>query len=222
MKAILMSIRPQHLVNILNGKKTIELRKKFPSDYRGWVYAYCTKTKPFLYEEWDGNEYKITYTKEWQERANEEDYTSYEKFAIGDPYELLNGKVVCRFWVDNVEEITVCPPLYEQHSLYKKYEYLGELETSKIDLLEKACVNADELTKYLYNEVSEELYEKFYAIHISKLEIFDEPKELSEFYYYKKRLIDCGRDCPPYVDEVKTQVRKAPQSWQYIYIEEII
>ena len=48
----------------------------------------------------------------------------------------------------------------------------------------------------------------------------DKPKELGEFYYYKKKWVDCGRDCPPYVDEVKTQVRKAPQSWQYIYIEE--
>ena len=56
-----------------------------------------------------------------------------------------------------------------------------------------------------------------YAIHIGKLEIFDKPKELAEFYYYTIRLIDCGRDCPPYV---KTQVHKAPQGWQYIYIEE--
>ena len=58
------------------------------------------------------------------------------------------------------------------------------------------------------------------AIHISKLELFAKPKELGEFYYYKKRLIDCGMDCPPYFDEVKTQVRKAPQSWQYIEVDE--
>jgi len=204
MKAILMSIRPQHLVNILNGDKTIELRKRFPKDYRGWVNLYCTKGKPYLtriYGEWDLTKYGC------------------EESPSGN-VRTVNGKVVCRFWVDNVEEITVCQPLYEQHSLYKNYEYLGELETSKIDLLEKACVNADELTKYLYNEVSEELYEKFYAIHIGELEIFYKPKELGEFYYYKKRLIDCGMDCPPYFDEVKTQVRKTPQSWQYIYIEE--
>ena len=146
---ILMSIRPQHLVNILNGKKTIELRKQFPSDFRGWVYCYCTKTKPYITQQ-SKSQFTIRESK---------DFTN-----------LINGKVVCRFWVGN--------------------------------------------------EVSEELYEKFYAIHISKLKIFDKPKELGEFYYYKKRLIDCGMDCPPYFDEVKTQVRKAPQSWQYIYIEE--
>ena len=32
MKAILMSIRPQHACNIMNGIKTIELRERFPSD----------------------------------------------------------------------------------------------------------------------------------------------------------------------------------------------
>ena len=45
---ILMSIRPQHLCHILNGDKTIELRTRFPKDYRGWVYCYCTKTKPYI------------------------------------------------------------------------------------------------------------------------------------------------------------------------------
>ena len=203
MKAILMSIRPQHLVNILNGKKTIELRKKFPSDYRGWVNLYCTK----------GTLYFNSYENEWQTSKVDRKLLNPNLFH-------RSGKVVARVWVDNVEEITVCPPCYEQHSLFNNDEYLGELETSKIDLLEKACVNADELTKYLYNEVSEELYEKFYAIHIGELEIFDRPRELGEFHYYKKRLIDCGRGWPLYFDEVKTQVRRAPQSWQYIYIEE--
>ena len=47
MKAILMSIRPQHVANILNGIKTLEIRKKFPKDYVGWVYIYCTKDKKY-------------------------------------------------------------------------------------------------------------------------------------------------------------------------------
>ena len=45
MKAVLMSIRPQNLCHILNGEKTIELRTRFPKDFRGWVYLYCTKDK---------------------------------------------------------------------------------------------------------------------------------------------------------------------------------
>ena len=40
-----MSIRPQWVVKILNGKKTVEIRKKFPKDYVGWVYIYCCKQR---------------------------------------------------------------------------------------------------------------------------------------------------------------------------------
>jgi len=48
MKAILMSIRPQHLVNILNGKKTIEIRKTMPKCALPIdVYIYCTKDKKY-------------------------------------------------------------------------------------------------------------------------------------------------------------------------------
>lgn len=42
-KAILMSIRPEWVAKILSGEKTVEIRKKFPKGYKGWVYIYCTK-----------------------------------------------------------------------------------------------------------------------------------------------------------------------------------
>ena len=63
MKAILMSIKPKYVAKILNGEKTIEIRKKFPKDYVGWVYIYCTKDKkhpvaPFHFKEgWFYKEY---------------------------------------------------------------------------------------------------------------------------------------------------------------------
>ena len=45
-KAILISIQPQWVAKEINGEKTIEVRKKLPKDYIGWVYIYCTKAKP--------------------------------------------------------------------------------------------------------------------------------------------------------------------------------
>ena len=184
MLAILMSIRPQHLVDILNGKKTIELRKRFSSDFRGWVYLYCTKAikgQPTLIRSAFEHLYRLG--------------TWY-----ADGFEInLSSKVVCRFWVDNVEDTIVI-------------DYATQTQTlSKFDLSVKSCVSIKDLNNNFVDSK---------AIHISKLGIFDKPKELNEFYYYKKRLIDCGRDCPPYFDEVKTQVRKAPQSWQYIEVDE--
>lgn len=44
MKGILFSVQPQHTVNILNGDKTIEVRKTMPQiklPCKGYIY--CTK-----------------------------------------------------------------------------------------------------------------------------------------------------------------------------------
>lgn len=83
-KAILMSIRPEWLVKILNGEKTIEIRKtipkcKLPVD----VYLYCTKSKPYI-------------TKQ-----------SKSKFTIRDNKgftNLVNGLVVAKFTLNKVED----------------------------------------------------------------------------------------------------------------------
>ena len=203
MKAILMSIRSQHLANILNGIKTIELRTRFPKDFRGWVYLYCTKGKPYLtriYGEWDLTKYGC------------------EESPSGN-VRTVNGKVVCRFWVDNVEEIVL-----EYILENEQFEVVFENHTTKEteDKLKSMCLTLGDFLYYHYKSLKSKKdgFVMSKAIHISKLEIFDKPKKLAEFYYFKKRLIDCGMDCPPYFDEVKTQVRKAPQSWRSIYIEE--
>ena len=48
MKALLLSVRPEHALNILNGSKTLELRKSVPKGFKGWVYAYVTEGKPYM------------------------------------------------------------------------------------------------------------------------------------------------------------------------------
>ena len=206
MKAILMSIRPQHLVDILNGKKTIELRKRFPKDFRGWVYMYATKARPRLYRLPTDNK------KEWYL----EDNLPNGWVVYGGEF---NSKVVARFWVDNVEEIVL-----EYILENEQFEVVFENHTTKEteDKLKSMCLTLVDFIYYHYKSLKSKKdgFVMSKAIHISKLEIFDKPKKLAEFYYFKKRLIDCGMDCPPYFDEVKTQVRKAPQSWRSIYIEE--
>lgn len=94
MKAIMISIRPQHVVNILNGLKTLEIRKRFPKDYVGWVYIYVTHGRQLLdlRKEDTKDNYRLTISKSNNVRW------SYPP--------LLNGKVVARFWCDKVEEIT--------------------------------------------------------------------------------------------------------------------
>ena len=87
MKAILMSIKPRHSKNILNEIKTLEIRKKFPKDYVGWVYIYNTKTTK-------EGVLKLAYL-----GNNLEFMLSYDKTSK------YQGKVIARFWCDKVEEI---------------------------------------------------------------------------------------------------------------------
>lgn len=129
-KSILLSVQPQWAYKILGYLKELEIRKKFPKDFVGWVYIYCTKQKPYLV---------------WREKHKDYRISS-------DSENNANGKVVGRFWCDKVEEIN-------NHD--KK-------------ILEKSCLTEEQLLNYTNKK-------PFYGVHINAVEIFDEPKELSEF-----------------------------------------
>ena len=152
MKTILMSIKPKWVAKILNGEKTIEIRKKFPKDYVGWVYIYCCK-----------------------QRKNE--------IGCHINYEKVGGKVVARFWCDRVDEF---------------YDFDD-------DLCEQACLDRGEMLGYLGDK-------KGYAIHITKLEIFDKPKEISEYWNNGKK-VKGHNGTYQY-----SKLTRAPQSWCYMEI----
>lgn len=177
MKAIMISIKPKWVKEILNGEKTIEIRKKFPKDYVGWVYIYNTKATK------DGV-LKLAYI------GNKLEFVlSYDKTSK------YQGKVVARFWCDKVEDYVngrkwswkSGAPMW---GACNDYEYI----------LKDTCLTEDELYDYC-----EDL--SFKAIHITKLEIFDKPKEISEFER------EIGRD-----ENVIAYGRLtcAPQSWCYV------
>lgn len=188
-KSILMSIQPKWVCEILNGNKTIEVRKKFPKGFVGWVYIYCSKdNKRDLYfdEQFDDAYFK-----------NPKDHQTAYEFSL--EMKPLNGKVVARFWCDKVEE----------HRPF--FHWCIEKET---------CLSRNEVLDYLdsKNEYSAKRHSSVYAIHISKLEIFDKPKELKDFKPYQtqldiKRLKNWGLTD----NDIKScKLVKAPQSWCYI------
>ena len=117
----------------------------------------------------------------------------------------------------------VCRKVVAKFTLNKTYKLInvGGLGIANLDIkqpefdeiIKKTCLSINQIGQYLKGKDG-------YAWKIDDLEIFERPKELGEFYHYKKKLIDCGMDCPPYIDEVKVQLTKAPQSWQYIEIGE--
>lgn len=180
MKAILMSIRPEWVAKILNGEKTIEIRKKFPKDYVGWVYIYVTKDK---------NQLVRCQEKIW----------GYYKHTKGALKSYFNGKVVARFWCDRVEEI---------------YFEKGKWGGAWADTLRHSCLTFEELENYLNGKGKD--------IHITKLEIFDKPKEIKEFKTHLgcNKAINC-MFCKYYVFKECTRPRyltRAPQSWCYVEI----
>lgn len=188
MKAIMISIRPQHACNILNLIKTLEIRKMFPSDYVGWVYIYATK---------DGK-------KGWcmvGVNGNETYYQKYDRNACYSPkyHYIGNGKVVARFWCDKVEEITTREDRFKEFIFYET-----SLDTE--DLCKQSCLDYKELDNYLQGE-------KGKAIHVTNLEIFDKPKEISEFKVRKYEY-----NTPRYKIYTEHPLTRVPQSWCYVEV----
>lgn len=85
MKKILISIKPKYVAEILNGNKTIEIRKSFPKcELPCEVYIYCTKGKETL-------------------AINP--YGGYSLIPNKYHNEYFSGKVVAKFTLNKVDEI---------------------------------------------------------------------------------------------------------------------
>ena len=186
MRAIMMSIRPEWVAKILNKEKTIEIRRRFPKDYVGWVYIYNTKDikDGYLTLTYFGNK--------------------LECITAFNPHPKYRGKVVARFWCDKVEEIT----FYSK----KPFDRYGTPYRANYDLLTEGCLEYDELDNYLNKNNG-------YAIHITKLEIFDKPKEISEFKSIKKNIVSTKIGSETFETELDNSLTRAPERFCYIEID---
>jgi predicted transcriptional regulator len=195
MKSILISIKPKYVVDILNGFKTIEIRRTMPKcDLPIDVYIYCTKDKERLVK------HKLA--------INRIDYTLGKEFSYYD--DDLNSKVVAKFTLNKVEEI-------HKHFEYNDWVF-GTKDLDEDELLEKSCLWHSDLEKYLNLDFGYLTPKTGYAWHISNLEIFDRPRELSEF----KKNNSTGNcwKCKLFGSGCSTcQLTKAPQSWCYVEVE---
>lgn len=181
-KEIAISIRPEHVKNILNGEKTIEIRKRFPKDFKGKVYIYVTKGTPLFLT--GGSYDNFSYSDSYEEYVCDKAYYDYNYgYDSITPEDFLNGKVVASFIVDKVEELS-----YELTCEAMGMNIHTEIFSNNVIWkdIDKTCLTREELDIYLKEKSG-------YAIYISNLEIFDIPKELSEF-----------------------GIKRAPQSWMYV------
>lgn len=191
MKAILISDHAKWCVLMMNGKKKAEVRK-------GTALYKATKK---LIDEYGYAEFYVYCTKE-KATCKEDMFTRgcniwFNKgYAMNRQY-LINGKVPFKFRCYKVEEIETCG----RHNP---------------ELLHQSCLNSNEFYDYLMKGKNFLGRVLGCAIHISDLEIFDKPKELSEFrHLVKGNKLDHSIDAINYVGGLP--LTKAPQSWCYIH-----
>ena len=193
-KAILMSIHAKWCALMMNGGKTVEVRKgtalykatqKLIDEY-GYadIYVYCTKKNESI----DcGNNDSLFYN------------------AIHALNSL--GKVIFKFRCYKVSDFSKGELIY-----YKNDGWCGtEVEHINTNGM---CLTEEELHNYLKGNTG-------CAIHISDLEIFDKPKELSEFQgtcnsceAFRLKVCKLNRE------KCNKKLTKAPQSWCYIEVGE--
>ena len=204
MKALLISIRPQWVEKILNLIKKDEIRKG-TALYKA-INKLITKqgVAPMLIYCSKDNK-KHLYPVALLDKSNHVFKRAYREDKIDNRTNYLNGKVVACFNA-TAEEINTTNELG-----YVRYD---TNTTYGSKLRNWACLTYDELHNYLQGE-------KGTAIHITNLEIFDKPKEISEF----RQWFDCekcwcidNQDCLMNKQCPKHSLTRAPQSWCYIEI----
>jgi predicted transcriptional regulator len=194
----MISIKPKYCALEMNGVKSIEVRRNKALanaiqkliDKYGYadIYVYCSK---------DSMGYLTEY------RSKETGKHLHWSYHLGKANG-LNGKVVFKFRCYKVDDYVngrkwswkVGAPMW---GACNDYEYI----------LKDTCLTDDELRNYA-DDLS------FYAIHISDLEIFDKPKELSEFKQPRDSYGKVNWNTNEYY---YMNLTKAPQNFCYVEVE---
>ena len=195
-KYLLISIQPQHVYNILIGKKTLELRKKIPN----WVWKaiargetvivliYCTKAKPYVYQDYATNEDGYTYLGGYG-------LTDWDNEAC-----IVNGKVVAQFEINNIDS-------YDFKIYNAEYFGLGNIIYSVKPFPKRVCSSScltyEQIKKYSGGK-------NIHAIHISNLKAFDKPKELGDFSCVEYGIYGAWHF-------LKSPISRAPQNMMAVY-----
>lgn len=215
-KAVLLSIRPEWCVKILNGEKTVEIRKNRPKLKPPFkCYIYCTKAQKKL----------ITIFRDGDVFGDGEVYRGKPQFVTWDggniPIEIRQKEqtVIAEFVCDKIRPI------------------IGKTWIVKEDI-ERAtsgsCLSLKQIIEYAgWSHCSSFTERKeLYAWHISDLKIYDQPKSLSGFSRHDFRGMNgtdvCGNEScehyqpsgsymlPPTCAINGCCLSKPPQSWCYV------
>ena len=203
MKSVLISIRPEWCEKIVNGKKTIEVRKNKPNLETPFkCYVYCTQGIDL----WLAG---IIGKREPQK---------------------LNGKVIGEFvcdYINNYEAEFVddcCQNSIQKFEIDEEdndrfYYFETSNEEDNPDdciLCEDACLGFEQIKQYVSN--GKEDFFDFYAWHISDFVLYDKPKNITDFKKYHRTCYysDLGFAIPNCSECKDCNLTRPPQSWCYV------
>lgn len=136
--------------------------------------------------------------------CGELDKLNYRTNTVGR----CNGKVIGEFICDRIYEL-------ETRSPGGSYFVKGEGQPTTNDVARQSCLSLRDMHEYLQAG-------KGYGWHISKLKIYDTPKELIKFHTWKKckSCSKSGYESTACIyDEncmIPAAITKAPQNWCYV------
>lgn len=188
MKAIMISIQPQWVAKILNGEKTIEIRKTRPKcELPCKVYIYCSKHgRPLVF----GSHCPYYVEDRYVQIFNISKENADKWFGN------LQGKIVGEFILEEVES------LWQNHKDGASTACIVDKQ-----IFERlSCMTWEQYCEY--HRCKNGKNSNSYAWHIDDLKIYDEPKELGEFR--KPSMEECCENC-----KYNRNITHPPQSWFY-------
>ena len=187
MERILISVKPKEAAKILNGDKTLEIRKSVPKEWAGYLNGRSAK-KP-------------------------EPMAAYIYCTKGDCEGHLPkwyaGKVIGSFILKDVYAIFNEGPTDDEanYLVGRKAYRLPVKQMSERSLLARSFLTYDELDGCLKGKTG-------YALEIDDPETLDEPKSIWQMVLYSKP--KKARKFGPYIILESKQISKAPASWCYV------
>ena len=185
-KAVLISIRPKWCEKIVNGEKTIEVRKTRPKLQTPFkCYIYCTNIRPFLV--W-GDVFRGAWFTEFTR------ISGYSRAEADKIWDVFNGHIAGEF---------TCDRIYE----------LAPLNHAPDDVEKQACLTREEIVNYLkgtgygWHIVNLKIYD-------TPRELSEFRRACPNSWYCESCAMHwenngtCGNE--------SLQIKRAPQSWCYV------
>ena len=203
MKSVMISINPKYCEFILNGIKTVEVRKTKPKLEAPFkCYIYCTKGDALAYPCLNNNKFFIL-------RANNGTVAGRrmtENDIKRSGHSFANSKVIAEF---------ICNKINILFNTYGNPE--NYMKDTLPEILKKSKLSYEEFSSYVGSRA---LNNHIYGWHISDLNIYEKPKELKEFKKYNRQCYyaDLGLAIPE-CSECRNKecfVQRPPQSWCYV------